>query len=68
MTTRAILLIEGNPDDEALTLRTRRENNILNSVTAVHAGATAFDHLFSLNSADIPHEQITRSGRRAAAG
>ncbi|MFN2338331.1 MAG: response regulator, partial [Gammaproteobacteria bacterium] len=32
MDNRAILLIEDNPDDEALTLRALQKNNILNKV------------------------------------
>jgi CheY-like chemotaxis protein len=46
MTNQAILLVEDNPDDEALTLRALRKNNILNDVTVAHDGAEALDHLF----------------------
>jgi two-component system response regulator len=46
MTSRAILLVEDNPDDEALTLRALRKNNIRNEVTVAHDGAEALDCLF----------------------
>jgi DNA-binding response OmpR family regulator len=44
--TRAILLVEDNPDDEALTLRALRKNNITNKVVVAHDGAIALDYLF----------------------
>jgi len=47
MTNRAILLVEDNPDDEALTLRALRKNNILNAVTVARDGAEALDYLFA---------------------
>lgn len=46
MTNQAILLVEDNPDDEALTLRALRKVNILNQVTVAHDGAEALDLLF----------------------
>jgi CheY-like chemotaxis protein len=46
MTARSILLVEDNPDDEALTLRALRKNNIVNEVIVAHDGAEALDHLF----------------------
>ena len=46
MTDRTILLVEDNPDDEALTLRALKKNNILNPVTVVRDGAEALDYLF----------------------
>jgi two-component system response regulator len=47
MTNRAILLVEDNLDDQALTLRALRKNNILNAVTMAHDGAEALDYLFA---------------------
>ena len=38
--------MEDNPDDEALTLRALRRNNILNQVDVVRDGAEALDYLF----------------------
>jgi two-component system response regulator len=46
MTNRPILLVEDNPDDEALTLRALRKNNIPNDVTVARDGAEALDILF----------------------
>jgi two-component system response regulator len=40
------LLIEDNPDDEALTLRALKQNNILNEVIVARDGAEALDYLF----------------------
>jgi two-component system response regulator len=46
MTNRPILLVEDNPDDEALTLRALRKNNIPNEVTVARDGAEALEILF----------------------
>jgi two-component system response regulator len=46
MTDRTILLVEDNPDDEVLTLRALKRNNILNEVTVMRDGAEALDYLF----------------------
>jgi len=43
---KIILLIEDNPDDEALTLRALKQNNIMNEVIVAHDGAEALDFLF----------------------
>lgn len=44
---KVILLIEDNPDDEALTLRALEKNNISNEVVIAHDGAEALDYLFA---------------------
>jgi len=46
MNEKTILLVEDNPDDEELTLRALKKNNILNQVTIVRDGAEALDYLF----------------------
>lgn len=43
---RIILLVEDNSDDEDLTLRALKKNNILNKVFVVRDGAEALDYLF----------------------
>ena len=43
--TKVILLVEDNPDDEALTLRAFAKNNIRNSLVVVRDGAEALEWL-----------------------
>lgn len=46
MKERIILLVEDNPDDEALTLRALKKNNIGNRVIVARDGAEALDLIF----------------------
>src|SRR5437879_9236228 len=46
MKGKIILLIEDNPEDEALTLRALEKNNIKNEVVVARNGAEALDYLF----------------------
>jgi len=50
MKEKIILLIEDNPDDEALTRRALQKNNIKNDVIVVHDGAEALDYFFGTGS------------------
>jgi len=46
MEEKMILLVEDNADDEALTLRALKKNNIGNTVVVARDGAEALDFLF----------------------
>lgn len=46
MENKAILLVEDNADDEALTLRALKKNNIRNEVIVAHDGVEALEYLF----------------------
>ncbi|MBL8077672.1 MAG: response regulator [Anaerolineales bacterium] len=46
MKDKIILLVEDNPDDEALTIRALKKNNIGNHLVVVHDGVEALDYLF----------------------
>jgi two-component system response regulator len=43
---RKILLVEDNADDEALTIRALKRNNIVNAIDVVRDGAEALDYMF----------------------
>ena len=44
--SKVILLVEDNPDDEALTLRALKKNDIQNQVVVARDGAQALEYLF----------------------
>ncbi len=55
--SRVILLVEDNPDDEALTRRAFERNHITNEIVVAHDGVEALDYLFGTGQyagADAP--------------
>jgi CheY-like chemotaxis protein len=46
MKNRPILLVEDNPDDQKLTVRALKKNNITNDIVIVADGAEGLDYLF----------------------
>ena len=49
-----ILLVEDNPDDEALTLRAFKRSNVVNDIEVVRDGQEALDYLFGNGAAPRP--------------
>ena len=50
MASDVILLVEDNPDDEALTIRALNRNKISNDVVVARDGVEAIDYLFAIGS------------------
>ncbi len=46
MAEKIILLVEDNPDDEALTVRALKKHNIVNKIVVARDGVEALDYLF----------------------
>jgi CheY-like chemotaxis protein len=46
MSEKIILLVEDNPDDEALAIRALKRNHIRNEIVVAHDGVEALDYLF----------------------
>src|SRR5688572_32075058 len=55
MSTKAILLVEDDSRDEALTLRALKKSNIVNSVVIARDGVEALDYLFGETSSGKPY-------------
>jgi two-component system response regulator len=53
MTVKPILLVEDNEDDEMLTLRALKKNNILNDVVVARDGVEALEYLFGAGGANV---------------
>jgi len=49
---KVILLVEDNPDDEMLTLRAMRKNNIANEIVVVRDGAEALEYIFATGTSE----------------
>lgn len=47
MTDSTVLLVEDNPDDQALILRSLKKNNISNKIIVMNDGVEALEYLFS---------------------
>jgi two-component system response regulator len=47
MPQKSILLVEDNPDDEALTIRALSKHNVVNGVVVARDGVEALDYLFA---------------------
>jgi two-component system response regulator len=46
MADKIILLVEDNPDDEALTVRALKKHNVVNKIVVARDGVEALDYLF----------------------
>ena len=46
MNNKVILLVEDHPDDEELTIRALKKNNIMNEVVVARDGVQALEYLF----------------------
>ena len=54
MATQRIVLVEDNPDDQALTLRALKKQNIANEIVVLADGVEALDYLLSPDN-PLPH-------------
>jgi two-component system response regulator len=64
MNSQCILLVEDNPNDQELTIRAFKKNNISNEIIIANNGVEALEYLFKTgshadeNSADLPQVVI----------
>lgn len=61
MFEKTILLVEDNPDDEELTVRALKKNNVTNSLVVARDGVEALDYLFGTGPY-IGRDTATRPG------
>jgi two-component system response regulator len=50
MSGKTILLVEDNADDEQLTVRALKKNNMVNDLVVAHDGVEAMDYLFGIGT------------------
>jgi two-component system response regulator len=65
MSDKIILIAEDNPNDEELTLRALRKNNVSNAVVVVRDGQEVLDYLFGTGShagRDLTHRPEVVNG------
>ena len=58
MNDKVIMLIEDNPDDEALTLRALKRNNIQNAIVIARDGQEALDYLLGTGADSWPRNAM----------
>lgn len=58
MREKVILLVEDNPDDEALTLRALKKNDIRNQVVVARDGAQALEYLFGTGEREERNPEV----------
>jgi two-component system response regulator len=54
MPAKPILLVEDNPDDQALTLRALKKNNLANEVVTAEDGVKALEYLNNASDSELP--------------
>ena len=52
MGNKNILLVEDNPDDEALAMRALKQSNLVNDIVVARDGVEALDYLFGTGQYD----------------
>ncbi len=58
MNKKIILLVEDNPDDELLTMRALKKNNVMNDIVICRNGVEAIDYLFGKNGNESELPQL----------
>lgn len=60
MSTKTILLVEDNPDDEALALRAFEKSHFSSRIVVAHNGAEALDYLFATGQYESRNPSMPR--------